>query len=104
LDIESEFTISVPLSQGLKKQISFCGTRSGRKTNKFDECDITPAQSQLVNVPIIKECELHFECKVVAKHQLIKELMDSTIRNRHYPEDDYHMIFYGEILKCYKLI
>ncbi len=103
LDLGKEFSVSVPLNQKLKKELGFCGTRSGRNTNKFDECSITPYDSVDIDSPIVKECDLHFECRVIAKHQLIKEFIDDTIKARHYPEDDFHMIFYGEILKCYKV-
>jgi len=104
LDVGKEFSISVPLNQKLKKELDFCGTRSGRNTNKFNKCSITPCEALGIDVPIVKECGLHFECKVIAKHQLIKEYIDDTINARHYPEDDYHMIYYGEILKSYKVV
>jgi flavin reductase (DIM6/NTAB) family NADH-FMN oxidoreductase RutF len=102
LEIGSEFSISVPLNQKLKKELGFCGSHSGKTINKFEECAISSHEGFKVKVPFVKECGLHFECRVVAKHQLIKEYMDETIIARHYPEDDYHMIFYGEIISCFK--
>lgn len=104
LDLGKSFSVSVPLNQKLKKELGFCGTRTGRNTSKFEECNITPYEALDINVPIVKECGLHFECRVIAKHQLIKEYIDDTINQRFYPEDDYHMIFYGEIVKSYKVI
>lgn len=104
LDLGKEFSISVPLNQKLKKELGFCGTRTGRNTDKFEECSITAVKGIEIDLPVVKECGLHFECKVIAKHQLIKEFIDDTINQRHYPEDDYHMIFYGEILKSYKVV
>ena len=103
LEMGSEFTISVPLNQKLKKELGFCGSHSGKDMNKFDQCAITANKGYKTKVPFIKECGLHFECRVVAKHQLIKEFVDDTINERHYPEDDYHMIFYGEIVSCFKV-
>ncbi len=102
IDFGTEFTVSVPMNQKLKQQLGFCGTASGRNQDKFEHCDITALEAQAVEVPVIEECGLHFECKVVAKHQLIDEFIDDTIKERYYPEGDFHMIFYGEILKCYK--
>lgn len=102
IDNDMEFTISIPLNQKLKKKLAFCGTKSGRDVDKFKEIGLTAVKAKEVSVPIIQECELHYECKVVAKHQLISDLMDDTIVDRHYPEGDFHMIFYGEIKACYK--
>lgn len=102
IDNDTEFTVSIPLNQKMKAQLGFCGSKSGRDMNKFDECEITAIEAKEVDIPIIKECELHYECKVVSKHQLISEYMDNTIVERHYPEGDFHMIFYGEIKACYK--
>lgn len=104
MDLNSEFTVSVPLNQQLKKALGYCGSHSGREVDKFEEADITAVKGLVASTPAIKECGLHFECKVVAKHQLMPEFMDETIKSRYYPEDDYHMIFYGEILKCYKVL
>jgi len=103
IDVGKEFTVSIPLNQKLKKQITYCGTHSGRDVDKFAECDIHAIDGENVEIPIIQECGLHYECRVVAKHQLIPEFIDETIKNRYYPEGDYHMIFYGEIVNSYRI-
>lgn len=104
IDMGDAFTVSVPVNQQLKKQIGYVGSRSGRDVNKFEESSLTPVQGMEVDVPIVGECGLHFECKVIAKHQLDPDFIDEVIKNRHYPEGDFHMIFYGEILKSYKIM
>lgn len=103
LDLGASFTVSVPLNQKLKKQLGLIGSKSGKNTDKIAQSQLTLRQGTSVNVPVIEECELHFECTVLAKHQLIPEYVDATIRERHYPDGDFHMIFYGEILDCYRL-
>jgi len=104
IDMGDEFSVSVPLDQKLKKQLGFCGSNSGRDLDKFEAGDITPFKGQGVKVPVVGECDLHFECRVVAKHQLVSDYIDDNIKNRYYPEGDYHMIFYGEIIKAYKIV
>lgn len=104
LDMGTSFTVSIPLNQKLKKQLGLVGSISGRNVDKIAETKLVLKEGTSVNVPVILDCDLHFECKVVAKHQLIAEYVDSTIRERHYPEGDYHMIFYGEILDSYKTV
>lgn len=104
LDMGASFTVSIPLSQKLKKQLGLVGSTSGRTVDKIAQNKLTLKEGSAVNVPVIFDCDLHFECKVIAKHQLIPEYVDATIRERHYPDGDYHMIFYGEILQSYKAI
>ena len=99
LDESGEFTISVPLKNDLKAALAFCGSKSGKDYDKFEECNITPAPAKILNTPIIEECELHYECKVVYKQDLIPENLNKGIDKKWYP--DYHTLFFGEILACY---
>lgn len=42
----------------------FCGTHSGRSTDKIDKTTLTLQPSKKLKVPIIKECYAHLECKL----------------------------------------
>ncbi len=101
LEDSGEFTVSVPLdSDGdLKSVLAFCGSKSGKDYDKFEECGITPAPAKIVNTPIVGECSLHYECKVVYKQDLIPENLNKGINEKWYP--DYHTLYFGEILACY---
>lgn len=99
LDESGEFTISVPLDDSLKDALAFCGSKSGRDYDKFEECNITAVPAKILNTPIIEECTLHYECKVVYKQDLIPENLNKGINEKWYP--DYHTLFFGEILACY---
>ena len=101
IDDTGEFTVSIPLKDQLKKELAFCGSRSGRDYDKFRECNLTPAPGQAVNVPIVGECDLHYECRVVFKQNMEPSLLDRSILERHYKDHDFHTMFYGEILACY---
>ena len=95
------FTVSVPLNVDLKKALAFCGSKSGRDYDKFQESHLTPLPGKFVKAPIIGECILHYECKVVYKQTMELALLDGSIKNRHYKDDDFHTMFYGEIVACY---
>lgn len=60
-----EFVINVP-SIGLIEAVDLCGTLSGRDVDKFKEAHLTPEDGQVVSAPMIKECPINIECKVVA--------------------------------------
>jgi flavin reductase (DIM6/NTAB) family NADH-FMN oxidoreductase RutF len=99
LDSTGFFTVSIPLGRDLRKEIAFCGSKSGRDYDKLKECGLTPVPGKTVPVPIIGECGLHYECKVVYKQTMDPALLDPEINEKWYP--DYHTMFYGEILACY---
>lgn len=63
-----EFVINLTTAE-LAHATDWCGVRSGRDCNKFHEMHLTPEQAQSVKAPLIKECPLNIECKVVeVKH------------------------------------
>ncbi len=47
-----EFVVNVPTMKILKETL-FCGSRSGRKVEKFREANLTPAPAKKVKPPII---------------------------------------------------
>ena len=59
-----EFVVNFPTLDILDK-VDFCGTRSGRDVDKFAETSLTPEPSIHVKPPLIKECPVNLECKVV---------------------------------------
>ena len=93
------FTVSIPLERELKKAIAFCGSKSGRDFDKLKECGLTPVPGKTVPVPVIGECSLHHECRVVYKQAMDRAFLDKEIDEKCYP--DYHTMFYGEILASY---
>jgi flavin reductase (DIM6/NTAB) family NADH-FMN oxidoreductase RutF len=95
-----EFTVSIPMGKDLSSAINFCGTKSGRDYDKFKECGLTATPAQKINTPIIGECTLHYECKVVYKQDLIPENLQKDIHEKWYP--DYHTLYFGEIIACYE--
>ena len=101
IDKSGEFTVSIPLKDNLKKELGFCGSRSGRDYDKFKECGLTLTEGRTVNVPIINECQLHYECKVVYKQSMEPGTLDQSIKDVCYRTGDYHVIYFGEITACY---
>jgi len=94
------FTVNVP-SERIIEAVSFCGTVSGRDYDKFKEKELTPLPGEKVKSPLIKECLVHYECKVVHKNVVIPKELALNISSLFYPENDYHNIFFGEIMATY---
>lgn len=58
-----EFVLNVTTEE-LAFATDWCGVRSGRDYNKFDEMKLTPAEAAVVKAPIIQESPLNIECRV----------------------------------------
>lgn len=107
LDKNGEFTINVaPRGVDKKKELGFCGTKSGRDVNKFQELDLHLEEPDVISVPGIKEFPITLECRVVYKQDQDLSLLDEDKRLRYYaPETlndgDFHTAYYGEVLAAY---
>ena len=65
IDKSKEYVINVPTITHVE-QVIFCGQKSGREVDKFKETKFTPIPAEVVKVPLIAECPINIECKVVA--------------------------------------
>lgn len=101
LEEANEFTISIPIKRGLKDELIFCGTKSGRDYDKIKECGFTLVKGITVDTPIISECDLHYECKIVYKQAMESGIIPEDVKTRFYSKNNYHMIYYGEITNTY---
>ena len=59
-----EFVINLT-TKDLAFATDYCGVRSGRKTDKFKEMKLTPAESRKVSCPSIGESPVNLECRVL---------------------------------------
>ena len=78
-----EFVVNVPTMEILRETL-FCGRRTGRAINKFEETGLTPLPARMVRPAIIKECVSHLECRL---HQQL------TTGD--------HTLFIGKVLAAY---
>ena len=102
IESAEDFTVSIPATD-MKKEIMFCGTKSGRDYDKFKECNLQTLDSQKVITPIIKIPGLHYECKIAYKSAMDPAYLDKDYDTTLYPEKDYHTLYFGEIVDCYEI-
>ena len=96
-----DFTVSVP-SGDLKRELAFCGTKSGRAVDKFAECRLQTQAGRQTASPIVRVPGVHFECRIVYKSPIDPAQLDPEFAPL-YPERDYHTLYFGEILACYEI-
>lgn len=78
-----QFTINIP-TMNMVGAALFCGRRSGRDCDKFEETRLTPWPSRMIKPPTIKECPANLECRLQSQ----------------FTTGD-HTIFVGEIIAAY---
>jgi len=98
----NNFTISVPYVSKMKEELSFCGSKSGRNYNKFEECNLDICPGEKINTPVIKGCQYYYECEIIYKQKMNINLLEKKSKKIWYKDNDLHTFFYGEIINSYK--
>ncbi len=93
------FTVTFPTGD-MKKEINFCGSKSGRDLDKFKECRLATNQARKVSTPVLKVPGYHFECRIVYKTPMDPKSLLPDLE-KIYPAKDYHTLYFGEILASY---
>jgi flavin reductase (DIM6/NTAB) family NADH-FMN oxidoreductase RutF len=58
------FTVNIPTRE-LLRQVDMCGILSGRDGGKFARAELTPDVSTVIEAPLVAECPVNLECKVL---------------------------------------
>lgn len=106
LEEGNSFTVNF-FTKDFKKEIGFCGTKSGRDYNKFQETGLTPISAKTIDTPVIKEAFINLECIIINKGNMDPQSLENSIFTQHYsldniPGKDLHVYFYGEIVSMYR--
>jgi flavin reductase (DIM6/NTAB) family NADH-FMN oxidoreductase RutF len=95
------FTVSL-LRQEYKDIIDYCGSHSGRDSDKIKATGLVPHPTDLGNV-IYEQIRWAFECKKIYDDKIKPEsFLDPSIIQTTYQKSDFHRMFIGEIVNCYK--
>jgi len=100
LEKSQQFTVSIPFKD-MSKALGICGSQSGRDTDKLAAANLTTVPGKKISTPVIADCGLHYECKVVYKQEMVAELLAADLQEKWYASGNYHTLFYGEILATY---
>lgn len=107
LEENGEFTVNAPYGEADAKILGYCGTKSGRDTDKIRDLNLTLEEPAVISVPGIRELPLTLECKVIYKQKQDLDAIPADLLNRFYPIlektgcRDYHIAYYGEIVDAY---
>ncbi len=101
IEQSGEFTVNIPYGDVDKKILGYCGTKSGRDTNKIEDLGLHLVDSEVVSAPGIKELPLTLECKVIYKEEQDLSRIPEDILERYYPDGDHHHVYYAQIVNAY---
>lgn len=95
------FTLSF-LGDKYRNILNFCGNHSGRDSDKIAHTGLLPVQLGPESISF-EQAELIFECKKIYADFIEPEnFVVRDIIASHYPRQDFHRFYIGEIVNCYK--
>ena len=59
------------------------------------------ADSDEIDVPYIKECEMCYECSTVMVTEMEGSEFDAEVKDKFYADGDYHTMYFAEIKKIH---
>jgi flavin reductase (DIM6/NTAB) family NADH-FMN oxidoreductase RutF len=80
------------------KALSLLGTKSGRDGDKIAEAGLSPQAAQCITSPGFAEAELVIECRKMYWQDFDPTHFVDPSLDKHYPIQDYHRAYFGEIL------
>lgn len=109
LEENGEFTVNIPYGECDSRILGYCGTKSGRDTDKIGDLNLTLVSPDAISVPGIRELPLTLECRIIYKQKQDLTAIPSELQARFYPNEpstgypDIHIAYYGEIVGAYLL-
>jgi len=61
LKASKDFAVNIP-SKGLLRAVEICGSKSGRRVDKFQASGLTREKADKISAPLIAECPVNIEC------------------------------------------
>lgn len=96
LDRFDNFTVSF-YEESSREALKLCGSKSGRDMDKIKAAGLTPVHEN--GTTYFEEARLVLECKKIYLDKIRPEgFLDPSIQ-KNYPENDYHLIYMGEITR-----
>ncbi len=103
LDQANDFSVNLP-PESMQDVCMLCGSKSGRNTDKVEEAGLTVQPGRSLDVPTLLECPIHYECQIVHQSEMDPDNLADNVRQTNYRSDDYHTIYWGEIVGVYKRV
>lgn len=98
VDENEYFTLSF-FPEDCRPQLNLCGTKSGRDVDKVKECGFTMAAAA-GNAPYFEQADLVLVCRRRMAVPMDPALMPEDVKEKWYPNRDWHTMYWGEIVEA----
>lgn len=100
LEKSDDFTLC-GFSERYVKDLQHLGTVSGKDRDKLAETSLTLKPSRTVVSPSYNEASFVLECRKMYRQPMDPDGFITDAGPNAYPEKDYHVIFFGEIIRAF---
>ena len=100
VDNSDYFTLSF-FPEAYRKELALCGSKSGRDVDKVEACGFTVAMAQ-EGAPYFEQADLVLVCRKRFAQAMDPANIPLDVREKWYPEEDYHTMYIGEIVEVLK--
>lgn len=97
VDENEYFTLSF-FSENYRKELSLCGTKSGREVNKVKECGFTVLTGE-GGAPYFEQADLVLVCRKRMAVPMDPAAMPEDVKDKWY-HGDWHTMYWGEIVEA----
>ena len=103
LENAAHFSVCVPARGELKKELAFCGSKSGRDYDKIRACGMTLKDGAVKGLKYLDGCALVYQCELAGKTELKRETLPAAALAAFYPGHEApHTLYFGKIIKADK--
>ncbi len=100
LEKQEGFSVCV-MGEGYYQQLQYCGSKSGRDTDKLKDCGFTVTYGAM-DTPVIQQAQLVLVCRKLYTQDLDPlQMLDQSIRDAVYPQGGFHRCYTGQVEEVY---
>jgi len=101
LKTATHFSVCVPRPGELKKELAFCGTKSGREYDKLRVCGFKLKDGSVKGVKYLDGCALVYQCALYGSYELKRETLSPQALAKYYqPGEVPHTVYFGKLIKA----
>lgn len=97
VDREEYFTLAF-FGEEWRRQLTLCGTKSGREADKVKECGFTVKTADC-GTPYFEEADLVLVCRKRFAQDMDPANIPEDVKEKWYSNRDYHTLYIGEIVE-----
>ncbi len=102
VDRSDYFTLTFFKEGEQREALALCGSKSGRDMDKFAASGLSVATDPS-GAPYVAQGELVLVCRKLYRQDMTPEsFLDEAVRDKNYPQKDFHTMYVGEIVEAYR--